>query len=174
MTQVCSRCGHSLSASDRFCPECGATAPDNSDATAVQTASEITGTIHALGTQAADSGPLQPVQDPALTAVEPGTHVLVITRGPAAGARIEMVGDKMTAGRAADSDIFLDDITVSRQHANFLRDGEQWVLVDLGSLNGTYVNRQRVDRVELNNGDEIQIGKYRFHYARGAVTGATE
>lgn len=149
-------------------------APDASATASMPTPSEITGTIHSLGTQSGDSGPLPSVQDPALAAVEPGSHVLLIVRGPAAGTRIELTGTHMTVGRAADTDVFLDDITVSRQHANFDRDGDNWILVDLGSLNGTYVNRQRVDRVELRNGDEIQIGKYRFHYARGAAAGAAE
>ena len=73
----------------------------------------------------------------------------------------------MTAGRSPETAIFLDDITVSRQHATFKRVAGEWTLVDLGSLNGTYVNRDRVDTVALSKGDEIQIGKYRFHYLVG-------
>jgi pSer/pThr/pTyr-binding forkhead associated (FHA) protein len=134
-------------------------------------APDVTGTIHALGTQSTDSGPLAAIDDPA-DGVAPGTHVLMVVRGPATGSRIDLVGDRMTVGRSAETDIFLEDITVSREHANFERDGDGWVLVDLGSLNGTYVGRQRVDRVALVRGDEIQIGKYRFRYYNGETTGA--
>ena len=70
--------------------------------------------------------------------------------------------DTTSAGRHPDSDIFLDDVTVSRRHAEFRRDGAEFVVVDVGSLNGTYVNRDRIDSVELNDADEVQIGKYRL------------
>ncbi len=164
MTKVCAQCGFSLTDSDRFCAECGAAAPNHPMGDAVKP--DITGTIHSLGTTS-DTGPQAPVEPHDLTTVEPGSHVLLIVRGPASGTRIEMVGDRMTVGRSPESAIFLDDITVSRQHANFDRDGSGWILVDLGSLNGSYVNRKRVDKVALTHGDEIQIGKYRFHYVIG-------
>jgi pSer/pThr/pTyr-binding forkhead associated (FHA) protein len=70
----------------------------------------------------------------------------------------------VTAGRHPDSDIFLDDVTVSRRHAEFRRDGQSVKVRDVGSLNGTYVNRDRIDEVTLSNGDEVQIGKYRLVY----------
>ena len=164
MTQVCARCGYALAEGDRFCANCGALAPGQEPLPPKQ---DITGTIHSLGTNTTDSGPMPSVQPPELTPVEPGTHVLVIVRGPAAGSRIDLAGEQMTVGRSPDTDIFLDDITVSRQHAHFDFDGDGWKLVDLGSLNGSYVNRKRVDQVQLMNGDEIQIGKYRFHYVNG-------
>ena len=87
-------------------------------------------------------------------------------RGPNAGSRFLLDAERTTAGRHPDSDIFLDDVTVSRQHAEFLRRGRAASSVrDVGSLNGTYVNRDRIDEAVLRGGDEVQIGKYRlvFH-----------
>ena len=124
----------------------------------------VTGTIHSLGMTPSDSGPLPAVLPADLASVAPGSQVLVIVRGPNMGMRIELVGDEMIAGRSPDTSIFLDDITVSRQHARLESENGAWTLVDLGSLNGTYVNKDRVDKIALTSGDEIQIGKYRFRY----------
>jgi len=91
-----------------------------------------------------------------------------VQRGPNAGSRFLLDVDVVTAGRHPDSDIFLDDVTVSRRHAEFRRDPYGVKVRDVGSLNGTYVNRDRIDEVLLNNGDEVQIGKYRLvYYASG-------
>ena len=78
----------------------------------------------------------------------------------------------VTAGREPDSDLFLDDVTVSRRHADMRRMADGWLLRDVGSLNGTYVNRQRIEEVALVAGDEVQIGKYRFVYLVGGATGS--
>lgn len=163
MTQLCSSCGKALTPNARFCAECGAIVSQT------PITPDVTGTIHALGT-IADTGPIPKVEvsDP----VDPGSFVLRIVRGPAVGSRIELIGDEMAAGRAPETAIFLDDITVSRHHATFERTGTGWRVIDKGSLNGTYVNRNRVDTVDLHNGDEIQIGKYRFQYVAGD-TGST-
>jgi pSer/pThr/pTyr-binding forkhead associated (FHA) protein len=77
----------------------------------------------------------------------------------------------VTAGRHPDSEIFLDDVTVSRRHAEFHREGETFTVSDVGSLNGTYVNRDRIDRVLLNDGDEVQIGKFRLVFFAGHAGG---
>jgi len=93
----------------------------------------------------------------------PGMALLVVRRGPNAGARFLLDHDVTTSGRHPDSDIFLDDVTVSRRHVEFRRGGDGLFTVsDVGSLNGTYVNRERIDSVLLSNGDEVQIGKYRL------------
>jgi pSer/pThr/pTyr-binding forkhead associated (FHA) protein len=92
----------------------------------------------------------------------PGTALLVVRRGPNAGARFLLDHDVTTSGRHPDSDIFLDDVTVSRRHAEFHRDGATFTVRDVGSLNGTYVNRERVEAATLSNGDEVQIGKFRL------------
>jgi pSer/pThr/pTyr-binding forkhead associated (FHA) protein len=93
----------------------------------------------------------------------------VVSHGPNAGSRFLLDADTVTVGRHPDSEIFLDDITVSRRHAQFARTDGAFSVSDVGSLNGTYVNRQRVDQAELVGGDEVQIGKYRliFHPAAG-------
>jgi pSer/pThr/pTyr-binding forkhead associated (FHA) protein len=96
-----------------------------------------------------------------------GVAMLIVAHGPNAGARFLLDRDVTTAGRHPDSDIFLDDITVSRQHAQFHRVPNGFTIVDSGSLNGVYVNRQRVHTTALQSDDEVQIGKFRmtFHAA---------
>lgn len=107
-----------------------------------------------------------------VTAVEnlpQGSAMLLVQRGPDAGARFLLDTDVVTVGRHPDSDIFLDDISVSRRHATFTRTANGYVISDLGSLNGSYVNRDRIDSdVPLTGGDEVQIGKYRLIYFAGS------
>ena len=106
-----------------------------------------------------------------VTAVEnlpQGSAMLLVQRGPDAGARFLLDNDVVTVGRHPDSDIFLDDISVSRRHATFTRTANGYVISDLGSLNGSYVNRDRIDTdVVLSGGDEVQIGKYRLIFFSG-------
>jgi len=98
-----------------------------------------------------------------------GSAMLLVQRGPDAGARFLLDTDVVTVGRHPDSDIFLDDISVSRRHATFSRGDSGYVVSDLGSLNGSYVNRDRIDNdVSLTGGDEVQIGKYRLIYFAGS------
>ncbi len=99
-----------------------------------------------------------------IEALRPGTALLVVLRGPNAGARFLLDDAEVSSGRHPNSDIFLDDVTVSRKHAVFYRDGDGYAVRDVGSLNGTYVNRASVDQAVLRSGDEVQIGKYRFVY----------
>lgn len=100
-----------------------------------------------------------------------GSALLLVQRGPSAGARFLLNTEKITVGRHPDSEIFLDDITVSRRHATFTRASDGYQVADLGSLNGTYVNRDRIDdTITLAGGDEVQIGKYRLIYFAGSVT----
>jgi pSer/pThr/pTyr-binding forkhead associated (FHA) protein len=101
-----------------------------------------------------------------------GEAVLVVQRGMGAGTSYLLVGDLVTAGREPDSDLFLDDVTVSRRHAELRRMASGWLLRDVGSLNGTYVNRRRIEETPLSPGDEVQIGKYRFAYLVGEDTGS--
>jgi pSer/pThr/pTyr-binding forkhead associated (FHA) protein len=138
------------------------------------------------GSSADDSGPigfdttisLRAVQDAveveprvtgadqaAIDALPAGSALLIVQRGPNAGARFLLDAERTTAGRHPGSDIFLDDVTVSRKHAEFVRREGQFVVRDVGSLNGTYVRRDRIDEMVLRDGDEVQIGKFRmiFH-----------
>ncbi len=101
-------------------------------------------------------------------ALRPGTALLVVLRGPNTGARFLLDDDEVMSGRHPDSDIFLDDVTVSRKHAMFRRTGGTFVVRDVGSLNGTYVNRDIVDEATLSTGDEVQIGKFRLVFYAAA------
>jgi pSer/pThr/pTyr-binding forkhead associated (FHA) protein len=117
--------------------------------------------------EAEDSG-LSGADQAAIDALPEESALLVVQRGPNAGARFLLDADRTTAGRRPESDIFLDDVTVSRKHAEFIRREGQFVVRDVGSLNGTYVDRDRIEEAVLKDGDEVQIGKYRlvFHPSR--------
>ncbi|MGJ7908523.1 FHA domain-containing protein [Actinopolyspora lacussalsi subsp. righensis] len=104
-------------------------------------------------------------------ALPAGSALLVVKRGPNAGSRFLLDRETTSSGRHPDSDIFLDDVTVSRRHAEFRREGAEYVVVDVGSLNGTYVNREPVDTSVLANGDEVQIGKFRLVFLTGPAEG---
>ena len=96
-----------------------------------------------------------------------GSALLIVKRGPNAGSRFLLDQPTTSAGRHPDSDIFLDDVTVSRRHAEFRLENNEFQVVDVGSLNGTYVNREPVDSALLANGDEVQIGKFRLVFLTG-------
>ncbi|MER7070430.1 FHA domain-containing protein [Terrabacter sp. NPDC000476] len=105
-----------------------------------------------------------------IEALRPGTALLVVLRGPNTGARFLLDDEQVAAGRHPDSDIFLDDVTVSRKHATFVAQDGGYLVRDAGSLNGTYVNRERIDEAPLHQGDEVQIGKFRLvYYSAGAA-----
>lgn len=132
--------------------------PDDYGLVDVNVTAEVTTTMPQVPAQ----GPPQPGHAPySPTVLPPRMALLVVTQGPNAGARFLLDLDVITAGRSVDSDIFLDDVTVSRAHAEFRRSGDSFAIVDLGSLNGTYVNGERVDQARLRGGDTVQIG--RFH-----------
>lgn len=123
-----------------------------------------------------DSAAADAVADPlaGVGGLADGTALLVVKRGPNAGSRYVLKADVVTAGRHPDSDIFLDDVSVSRRHAEFRRTASGFEVVDVGSLNGTYVNRETIDSSELSGGDEIQVGKFRLVYVTGRAGGEAE
>lgn len=100
----------------------------------------------------------------AVEALPPSSALLIVQHGPNAGARFLLDAERVTAGRDTRADIFLDDVTVSRKHAEFVFADSAFSVRDVGSLNGTYVNRERIDSVRLVAGDEVQIGKYRLTF----------
>ncbi len=176
----CNQCGHENSEGSRFCSQCGAMLPgaDRPAAATPAPASTVPGVTDTAmltpisaepETERFDQGePLSPDDQAAVGALPAGSALLIVQRGPNAGSRFLLDVDVVTAGRHPDSDIFLDDVTVSRRHAEFRRDAYGVKVRDVGSLNGTYVNRDRIDEVQLSNGDEVQIGKYRLvYYASG-------
>ncbi|MFJ5548918.1 FHA domain-containing protein [Streptomyces sp. NPDC093225] len=165
---VCGRCGHRNGEDSRFCSNCGA--PLRPGLTP-ERASETTSTISISGLEAYEAEvtgqptapSLSPEAQAAVEALPPGSALLIVRRGPNSGSRFLLDGELTTAGRHPQSDIFLDDVTVSRRHVEFRRSPEGgFTVADVGSLNGTYVNREPIDSVALNNGDEVQIGKYRL------------
>ena len=101
------------------------------------------------------------------SAFGPHEGLFVVVQGSKSGARYALVTDTVTLGRHPESTIFLDDITVSRRHAEVRRDGARYWVRDVGSLNGTYINRDRVDDQELDDGDELQVGKFKLVFVHG-------
>jgi pSer/pThr/pTyr-binding forkhead associated (FHA) protein len=99
--------------------------------------------------------------------LDPGQALLLVKHGPNAGSTFLIEADATTIGRSTDSDVFLDDVTVSRKHAEFRRQDDGFYVHDLGSLNGTYVNRERVDVTKLASHDEVQIGKFKLVFFAG-------
>jgi hypothetical protein len=133
---------------------------------------DVTSTLHLNainevleGTEAGASE--EALQGRVAGSLPPGMALLVVRRGPNAGARFLLEHDVTTSGRHPDSDIFLDDVTVSRRHAEFHRGSGGFTVRDVGSLNGTYVNRERVESATLSSGDEVQIGKFRLVFIAG-------
>ncbi len=160
----CTECGHDNPSTARFCSQCGhrlvvhEAAPAPSGATSTITLNPVDPDTGAEGSE------LNAEDVAALDGLPPGHALLVVQRGPSAGSRFLLDTDEVSAGRHPDSDIFLDDVTVSRRHALFRRTDQGYLVADVGSLNGTYVNRDRIDEILLNGGDEVQVGKYRLVY----------
>jgi len=152
----CNNCGHRNPPRANFCSSCGAVLehPPGDDTTI---------TFLPEGTTEA---PEEEVSV-ALEELPEGSGMLVVKRGPNAGSRFLLGAEVTRAGRHPDSEIFLDDITVSRRHAEFVRQGKAYVVRDVGSLNGTYLNRERIDESSLDAGDEVQIGKFKLVFVAG-------
>lgn len=167
--QTCSQCGSQNADEARFCSHCGHAL----ESSAVP--SETTATITFGGAPAKPEGEdatgLNEADAAAADALPPGNALLIVQRGPGAGSRYLLDTDSVSAGRHPESDIFLDDITVSRRHVEFHREGLTFRVSDVGSLNGTYVNRDRIDDTLLQNGDEVRIGKFRLVFFTSAATG---
>lgn len=170
----CTSCGTENPASGRYCTQCGAQLPPPAGAPIGQ---DATGIISTPVAEEAEAEFEPGAHQGEIDALRPGSALLVVRRGPNAGSRFLLDRDVITAGRHPDSDIFLDDVTVSRRHVEFVREGDGFRVQDVGSLNGTYVNRERIDSAALAGGDEVQIGKFRLVYltaARPATADAPE
>ena len=118
---------------------------------------------------AMEASDVTPDEQAAIAALPSGSALLIVRRGPNMGARFLLDADITTAGRHPNSDIFLDDVTVSRRHAEFRRHGFDFDVRDLASLNGTYLANKRIERSALCDGDEVQVGKYRFTFFASRV-----
>lgn len=160
MSEVfCNNCGHKNPRGSNFCSSCGSVLETNLDEPTTITFHPVT--------------PSDPVDEELtfdLDEIPAGMGALVVLRGPKAGSRFLLDQEITRAGRHPDSLIFLDDITVSRRHAEIRRDGDTYLAADAGSLNGTYVNRERIDgEIPLANGDELQVGKFKLVFFLGTA-----
>ncbi len=158
----CSKCGHANPSGSNFCSRCGErlTGTVSGDTTTVIPAA--TANVEEESTRLPE---ISAEDAAAVNALPKGHALLIVTRGPDIGARYLLDAEVTTAGRSPNTDIFLDDITVSRQHAKFLMQDGKVIVEDQGSLNGTYVNRTLVDgSAVLRPGDEVQVGKFRMTF----------
>ena len=153
----CNQCGHRNPGNSNFCSSCGAPL-------------DVRGEEHTITLL-----PAEDVADPSgdvaidVDEIPAGSGVLLVKRGPGAGSRFVLDEMVVSAGRHPESDIFLDDVTVSRRHAEIVRQNDRYIVRDVGSLNGTYVNRERIEtEAPLNNGDELQIGRFKLVFLRGS------
>ena len=153
---VCGACGHHNALGANYCSSCGAPLSDrDTDPTTVAIPIDDLATDEENTFDAAD--------------LAAGTGMLLVRRGPNAGSRYVLDHPVTTVGRHPDSRVFLDDITVSRRHAEIRRTADGYVVVDVGSLNGTYLNRERVDQGALVDGDLIQVGKFKLMFVASAA-----
>ena len=152
MALHCTECGFANAIGANYCQRCGAFL-----ATGEAGASDRTATYR-IG----ETGEIEPVE--LGDVVARGAALVIRSGGGRTGESYAIDGERMTIGRRPDSDIFLDDVTVSRDHALLVHRGDAWYLDDCGSLNGTYVNRQRIESHRLQDGDELQIGKYKLAF----------
>jgi hypothetical protein len=159
----CTGCGEPNPEGARFCSQCGTPLVRGMDR-----GPDTTSTISIAGSELGEEFSEEPAADSAaLDSLPAGTALLVVRRGPNQGSRFLLDADLTVVGRHPDSDIFLDDVTVSRRHAEFYRQGGRFTVRDVGSLNGTYVNRERIEETDLSGGDEVQIGKFRLVFLLG-------
>jgi len=152
----CPECGFTNTEGANYCQRCGAFL-GQPEPTGGRDTNSTTATYRVGETGELEEVPLDQV-------VSGGAALVIRSGGGRAGESFPLQGERLTIGRRSDSDIFLDDVTVSRDHAILVRRGEDFYLDDMGSLNGTYVNRRRIDSHRLTDGDELQIGKYKLAY----------
>ena len=154
MALHCPECGFVVTEGANYCQRCGAFVGAREAAR-----DDVTTATYVIDEQ---TGELRPVD---VGDVAAATGALVIRAGGGrVGQSFPLEGERLTIGRSPDAEIFLDDVTVSRDHAVLVRRSGAWHLDDSGSLNGTYVNRRRIDSHKLEDGDELQIGKYKLTY----------
>jgi pSer/pThr/pTyr-binding forkhead associated (FHA) protein len=147
-----------------YCPECGYQSPE-----AASYCSRCGALLRTEVGETTEALALDEVGEETAPAVATGIHgpgLVVRSGGGRAGETFATSAARTLIGRSPECDVFLDDVTVSRRHAELVRDGDTFVIRDLGSLNGTFVNRRRIESIELSDDDEVQIGKYRMTFLR--------
>lgn len=157
----CNHCGHRNPDGSNFCSSCGHVLerPGHAEESTTMTFAPV----EAAGEVADEEVTVDIGDEPA------GAGILVVRRGPNAGSRFWLEEGVTTIGRSPTSGIFLDDVTVSRSHAQITNGAGVFVVADVGSLNGTYLNRERIDKAPLRSGDELQIGKFRLVFLHESV-----
>lgn len=153
--ELCPKCGHDNAPDARFCSSCGAPLDGTRDDRTLNLVLAPT------------TGETVTVERPDLAS----GGLLVVTRGPNSGSKFEVDQPITTVGRHPDSDIFLDDVTVSRRHVEITRTGDVFEVRDVGSLNGTYLNRERIEQAPLTNSDELQVGTFRLLFLTAPAEG---
>jgi pSer/pThr/pTyr-binding forkhead associated (FHA) protein len=152
VAQHCQECGFANPEGANYCQRCGAFLAQSEPPPGTTTASYKIG----------ETGEIEELE--LQDVVARGATLVIRAGGGRAGEAFPLDGDRMTVGRRPDSHVFLDDITVSRDHAVLVRRGDDYYLDDCGSLNGTYVNRSRIESHRLSDGDELQVGKYKLAF----------
>jgi hypothetical protein len=152
MAQHCPECGFANADGASYCQRCGAFLAQTEQSPGATTATYKVG----------ETGELEVLELEDIASR--GAALVIRAGGGRAGESFPLQADRLTVGRRPESDIFLDDVTVSRDHAVIVRRGHDYYLDDCGSLNGTYVNRSRIDSHRLTDGDELQIGKYKLAF----------
>jgi pSer/pThr/pTyr-binding forkhead associated (FHA) protein len=155
----CTECGFLNDEGANYCQRCGALLPH---AESGASAGEAGGDPITATYRIDEAGELVPVEMGEVTAHGPA--LVIRAGGGRVGESFPIEGERMSVGRRPECEVFLDDVTVSRDHALLIKRGEQWYLDDCGSLNGTYVNRSRIESHRLEEGDEVQIGKYKLTF----------
>ncbi|MGA9876532.1 MAG: FHA domain-containing protein [Solirubrobacteraceae bacterium] len=153
MALHCPECGFLSDEGANYCQRCGSLLPRGEGSSG----EPVTATY-----RIDEAGELVPMELEEVTAHGPA--LVIRAGGGRAGESFPVDRERMTIGRRPDSNVFLDDVTVSRDHALLVHRGDHWYLDDCGSLNGTYVNRSRIDSHRLEEGDEVQVGKYKLTY----------
>jgi hypothetical protein len=153
MSRHCPECGFVNAEGANYCQKCGAFVGPR------ETPKDPATATYRID----ETGELVPVELEDVVARE-GAALVIRAGGGRVGESFALEGERSTIGRRPDSAVFLDDVTVSRDHALIVRRGGDWHLDDLGSLNGTYVNRHRIETVRLSDGDELQVGKYKLTF----------
>jgi FHA domain len=160
MALHCTECGFVNGEGANYCQRCGAllTRAETGAGAGAGAAGDPTTATYRID----ETGELVPVEIGEVTARGPA--LVIRAGGGRVGESFAIDGERLSIGRRPDSEVFLDDVTVSRDHALLIRRGEHWYLDDCGSLNGTYVNRSRIESQRLDEGDEVQIGKYKLTF----------
>ncbi|HEX4466326.1 MAG TPA: FHA domain-containing protein [Solirubrobacteraceae bacterium] len=158
MALHCTECGFLNVEGANYCQRCGALLERVQEAGGVGGPGDPVTASYRID----ETGELIPVDMAAVTARGPA--LVIRAGGGREGESFAVEGERMSIGRRPDAEVFLDDVTVSRDHALLIRRGEHWYLDDCGSLNGTYVNRSRIESHRLDGGDELQIGKYKLTF----------